>query len=322
MAKAKFYTVADTETATIGWANTLKNPTDKKKIAITFPLVYDFGFTLTDGKGEVIEKRSFLIEEIYNNLTLFNTAYYKDKRPIYEDLIQAGKIQIVPFIDALREFSRFANKSEMLCAFNACFDFKKALPFTANYIYHYYYKNDGEQWMQEVIERAKAVISGADKSKNPDYLTPSFIMFGKSYKICDLWGVGVERLANNNRYKKFCLKNGYLTASGKYFSTTVETLYRYLKKNTSFIESHTALSDAEIESYILKKVLKKGKIFADIRSFPCQMLGTTFEFVALEGNKKYIDTVKEAVTNYKSDGKFSDKYLTYLDKVIQNLEAM
>lgn len=321
MAKRKFYVVVDTETATIPMAGGLEGE-DKKKIAITFPLVYDLGFTFTNGKGEILEKRSFLIKEIFENMELFNTAYYRDKRPIYEKKLKKGEIQLVSWMEALKELEKFADKAELLCASNATFDFKKAIPFTCNYIFHFYYKNDGKKWLDYINRRAKRVLIGCDSAKNPKYLNPVFRLFKKDYKICDLWGIGVERLANNSKYKKFCLKNGYLTNSGQYFSTTVETLYKYLTNNTYFIESHTALEDAVDESFILKKVLKKGGISANIKPFPFKLLGNTFDFVQEKANKKYTKSVVKVIENYLANARYSTNYTTKLENILATLESV
>jgi hypothetical protein len=51
-------------------------------------------------------------------------------------------------------------------------------------------------------------------------------------------------------YKKFCIENAFLTATGQ-LSTTAEDLYRFIIKDPSFKESHTGLEDSAIESQIM-----------------------------------------------------------------------
>ena len=46
-------------------------------------LVYDIGFTITDKKGNIYAKRSFAVKEIFEWTDLMNTAYYKQKLPLY-----------------------------------------------------------------------------------------------------------------------------------------------------------------------------------------------------------------------------------------------
>ena len=75
--------------------------------------------------------------------------------------------------------------------------------------------------------------------------------------IFDIRGYVHRKLAFTPDYKKFCESNEYYTESGNY-STTAETVYRFLTNNTEFIEEHTALADAEIELDILLKCIELG----------------------------------------------------------------
>ena len=75
------------------------------------------------------------------------------------------------------------------------------------------------------------------------------------------------------KYKDMCLKNGLLTPSGEYFKTSAEAMYRYFTKDLDFEEAHTALADAEIESYILAKLLKKRGLKIGIDYFPSRTPG-------------------------------------------------
>ena len=66
-----------------------------------------------------------------------------------------------------------------------------------------------------------------------------------------------KRSIIDENYKNFCETHNYFTDSGNY-STTAETVFRYLTNDTEFIEDHTALSDSEIEAAILIECLKRG----------------------------------------------------------------
>ena len=65
--RKKYYLVLDVET-TGGLGN---------------PLIYDLGFAICDKKGNIYEKRSFIIKEIFDNKRLMDTAYYKEKSVIF-----------------------------------------------------------------------------------------------------------------------------------------------------------------------------------------------------------------------------------------------
>lgn len=62
---------------------------------------------------------------------------------------------------------------------------------------------------------------------------------------------------NNLEYVKFCLANNYLTKRG-YCQCKAETFYRYISKEISFNEEHTALADAIIETEMLIKALQEN----------------------------------------------------------------
>ena len=55
--------------------------------------------------------------------------------------------------------------------------------------------------------------------------------------------------------------------------------YRYLIKDNEFVESHTALSDAEIETFILAKALKRGKSEPYLKAFPFRTIGTVKKYL-------------------------------------------
>ena len=61
----------------------------------------------------------------------------------------------------------------------------------------------------------------------------------------------------NDEYIKFCEKHECFTEQGNY-STTAETVYKFITKNTEFEEEHTALADSLIELEILLETIEKG----------------------------------------------------------------
>lgn len=301
--KKKLYLTLDTETATLPFADKIcKTAKEKQKIAIAKPLVYDIGWVITDRTGEVIKKENFLVQETFFVPSIFNTAYYKDKRPIYMDLLKKGEIKTGNWFDIVSILVQDLNQCDLTTAYNACFDFKKAIPFTERYIW-YLYSRDYNQWEEEQLKKCKKILKGEDESENPEYLDPYFELRGKKYPIADLWGISCERLINNTRYKNFCLKNDLVTASVLYFKSSAETSYRYLMRDHNFDEDHTALSDAEIEAQILTKALRKGKIDPQIKAFPFRELGTTYDYVVTK-QPKYRQQVKDLMEVYivKNDG--------------------
>ena len=81
--KSKFLIGIDTETA---------NPQidEKGKLDLSDSLVYDVGWIITDKKGNVYLKRSYVVAEIFLDPELMNTAYFKEKIPQYWTNIKNG----------------------------------------------------------------------------------------------------------------------------------------------------------------------------------------------------------------------------------------
>ena len=316
--KKKFYLVLDTETATLPFANDLaKNEKQKQKIAIAKPLVYDIGWTIVDRKGEMYKKANYLVQETFFVPNVFNTAYYKEKRPIYMDLLEKGEISAMNWNGIIKELISDLENCDLVSAYNACFDFKKAIPFTERYIYHLY-NADYNEWENSQYYKCVKIINGGDDSNNPEYLEPFFKLRGVKYPMVDLWGLACEKLINNNRYKDYCLENGLLTASALYFKTSAETSFQYLMRQHDFIEDHTALSDAEIEAQILVKALKKGKVEAGVGAFPFKELGTTYEY-ALQKKKKYVGVIREALEVYMEHLDDTTRYYQRMQGILDRL---
>lgn len=304
MGKKKYYLTLDTETATLPFVDSLvKNAKQKQQLAIAKPLVYDIGWIITDTKGNVLKKENFLIQETFFVPSVFNTAYYKEKRPIYIKALHNNEIFRATWNEAIEQLQEDLEFCNLTVAYNACFDFKKAIPFTERYIENLYGANfvDWEKYQRKSCEK---ILKGEDNSKNEKYLEPYFELRDKKYPIADLWGISCERLINGSRYKDYCLKNKLLTNSVLYFKTSAETSFQYLMKEHDFIEDHTALSDAIIESQILTKALKKGKVEPQIKPFPFRELGTTVNYALTKKNKVYKETIKEMLFEYlkENDG--------------------
>jgi len=74
----------------------------------------------------------------------------------------------------------------------------------------------------------------------------------------DLWNASCNSIFQQSLFKKIAEQQNWLTEKGN-FITTAEIAYRYITGNYNFIESHTALEDAVIESKILQDVCRQKK---------------------------------------------------------------
>lgn len=277
--KKLYYLTLDTETATLPFVNEIAlNSKAKQTISIAKPLVYDIGWTISDRNGNIIKRENYLIQETFFVPNIFNTAYYKDKRPQYMRLYSEGKIKAATWNEVIDILLADLETVNFVTAYNACFDFKKAIPFTERYIYHLYSENYNK-WEEWQKKRCIDILENGNHAKNEKYLIPVFELRGNEYPLIDIWALACDRLLNTNRYRKYCCDNNFFTDSKKFFKTSAEVSYRYLIKDNEFVESHTALSDAEIETFILAKALKRGKSEPYLKAFPFRTIGTVKKYL-------------------------------------------
>lgn len=321
----KKYLVLDCETATLPFANELAqgNADLKKKIAIARPLIYDIGWTICNRKGEIFDKKQFLIAETFAVPSVFNTAYYAEKRPIYLDMMKRGEIAIKPWQEVVEILIDDMGKVDSVGAFNSMFDFKKAIPFTDLYISKLY-SPDYFQWEKVQRSICNHIITEKPRKneEGKEFETDIFRFHGVEYKLFDLWGLSVEYLLNNVSYKRECLNHGLLTNSGLYFKTSAESTFQYLCDKYDFVESHTALDDATIETFILSRIAARGSVKPGIKFFPFRDLGYTDEFCLRNKkvNKNECFVVYAKISEYLEDKE--DETSAYITMMFNKLEAL
>ena len=304
------YIILDTETATLPFIGQWElSSEDKKKLAIAKPLVYDIGWTIASRTHGILEKRNFLVAETFSVPTIFNTAYYHEKRPLYLDMIAKGEIVVLPWDEIMKILLEDLQDASYICAYNAMFDFKKAIIFTELYIRklyspHYY------EWEDLQRNSCRRILEEKRKQNERDFDPEHFIFRGEKYPMIDIWGVACKYLLNNSKYKNMCLKESKISNSCLYFTTNAEVAMQYLSQRFDFIEDHTALSDAEIETEILFYCLKRGKIIVGIEYFPFKMLGYTTDYVqeARGVTEAMAQNVAKAIRDYLGEGEPSTPY--------------
>lgn len=192
------------------------------------PLVYDLGYTIHDRYGNIYEKRSYVVREIfYGEKEKMKSAYYADKLPLYKKGIREGKWNIASFWSIRRElFSLMKEyKVKAVIAYNAGFD-TKALNNTLNYLTKF-------------------------KEKEQTF-------FNENTTIWCSWGMACQTLLRQKNYFKNAVENEWVSEAGN-VKTSAETSFRYINKDFSFEESHTALEDAIIETAIFAKCIATHK---------------------------------------------------------------
>ena len=326
-AKKLVYMVVDTETATLPFADTIAqmDAERKKRIAIARPLVYDIGWTLMYRDGTIFDKKHFLVAETFSVPSVFNTAYYKEKRPIYLDMMKCGEITVLPWETIMEDFVADLSIVNYVGAFNSMFDFKKAIPFTELYISKLY-SPDYYEWEKMQYGLCEKIAENVKPKRNSDFDPEHFTFRNNHYEMFDIWGMACETLINKVKFKQECLENRMLTNSGDFFKTSAEATYRYLVDKYDFDEAHTALEDAEIESFILSKILVKKAVSVGIDYFPFRKLGRTVDFVKNhsrgEKQKQYARTVHSAMDDYVGDYEFEDELTNYQKQILGRMREL
>lgn len=158
--KKNMYAIIDTETA-----NGINNP-----------LVYDASVIIFDKKGNEYFRKNWIINEVWNNTELMNSAYYSWKMPLYKnfDVFYTNMFNFVEeFTNVLTEY----NVTHLL-AYNLPFDIRALNTTGLKYIQGYFINED-------IIK-------------------------------LDIMVMTCELIANTKKYRNFCSKNGYITEKGNY----------------------------------------------------------------------------------------------------------
>ena len=208
--RKNYYMVIDTETA-----NSMDDP-----------MMYDLGGAVIDKQGHVYESFSFVIYEVFcADRQLFDTAYYAEKRPMYEAQIADGQRKIVNIFTARNHLHALCEKWNVkaIIAHNARFDYRSTNT-TLRYI---------------------------TKSKNR-YFLPYGIPMWDTLKMAQ------DTICKQKTYIKWCKDNGFTMKNGRP-RATAEILYRYITMDLDFIESHTGLEDVLIEKDIFCKCMAQHK---------------------------------------------------------------
>lgn len=200
---------------------------DTETTSLNKPFAYNIGYVILDEDGAFLLEKDFVVEQVWHNLPLFSTAYYAEKRPIYVASMRARKTTMKKFGYICQEMARDFAKYDVVCAYAYNSNFdEKVFDFNCDWF----------------------------KCINPFDNIP----------IYDIRG-NVHNFLIDEDFFQFCEENGEFTDSGNY-STTAETLYRYLISDTEWAEDHTALSDSLIEAEILLATISLGAHFN--KSYP------------------------------------------------------
>lgn len=200
------------------------------------PLVYDVGGAVVDKSGNIYETFSFTIREIFvYERMLMQTAYYANKIPSYVEEHHAGTRKMVNFYEARKHILDLMREYHIndVCAYNAHFD-RNAL-------------NTTQRWLSKSKYRY-------------------FFPYGTNF-IC-IWNMACQTLCQRVTYKRFCEENNFTSnrkgaPNAKNYSTSAETVYRYLLLDPNYEEQHKGIDDVMIEAYIMRRCFEAHKKFYD-----------------------------------------------------------
>lgn len=198
---------------------------DTETTSLDKPFCYDVGYSIMDiTTFENVKQVHYVIEQTWHNLPLFESAYYKDKRAVYIQLMRQHKIIMDKWGYVMRAMSRDIRNYEITdaYAYNSDFDDKV---FTFNC-----------DWF---------------KCNNPL----------ETVAIHDIWGYASAFITNTTDYHMFCEKYQRFTDTGNY-KGSAEVVYQYITQNSDFVEAHMGLFDSQIESTILKYCINMGATWA------------------------------------------------------------
>lgn len=184
-------------------------------------LVYDIGFTIHDKQGNVYATRSFAIKEIILDKELMDTAYYRQKLPIYWERIKQGKMELTTIWNARKRIHKAMEMFNIkeVYAYNASFDYT-TLNNTVRFC-----SSSACRW---------------------------FFPYGT--EICDIWHIACQVLGTQKTFQWENVRN----ANGNLI-TNAERMFAYLSQDLDFEEEHTGLADAKVETQILARCFKSHK---------------------------------------------------------------
>ena len=177
--------------------------------------VYDVGYTITNKRGEILSEYNALVSEIFTDAEKMMGAFYARKMfSHYAPMLDAGDISLVPWADIVANIQADVSdyNINVLSAYNLGFD-------------------------RRVMGQTNKLLGNGSIFQSP-------------IKQLDIWQFACEAKLNTATYKQLANEQGWVSAAGN-IRTGAEYAYRFCRGDWGFIEDHTALSDARIETAIL-----------------------------------------------------------------------
>jgi hypothetical protein len=237
---------------------------DTETTSLDKPFCYNIGYIIADiDTNTIYQRRDFVVEQVWHNLPLFQSAYYADKRPVYVTRMRARQVAMEKFGLICRQMRYDFRKYGVTkaYAFNSDFD-EKVFNFNCDWY----------------------------KCANPF----------DNVDIYDIRAFAMNHIANTKEYKDFCESHNLFTESGNY-STTAEAFFKYIA-DENFVEEHTALADSICEYEILKYLYDNCCSISSHESAPkiCKRTVTN-KWQVKKGKDVLLEVDASTVSVYKKD---------------------
>lgn len=197
---------------------------DTETTSLDKPFCYDISWVIMDVEdGELVDLKANVVEQVWHNLPLFESAYYKEKRQKYVEMMRKHDATMDKWGYIMRKLKQDIIKYNIteVYAYNSDFD-DKVITYNCDWF----------------------------KCNNPLENIPVF----------DIWGYASQFITNLDSYRKFCEQYERFTDTGNY-KGSAEVVYQYLTNTPDFIEEHMGLFDSEIEAKILFACISKGAYY-------------------------------------------------------------
>jgi hypothetical protein len=193
--------------------------------------LFDFGYVIAT-RREVLCERSFMVRDIVTNPAIMLGAYFNESWRA----MMGGKIfsDYIPMLDSAearlfswREIVEILREDmhvygvDVFAAYNLGFDMRAIASTNA------------------LLETGEKVLP-----YRPDLLC--------------LWEFACTTVCNTPMYHRVAHDCGWISEANN-VRTNAEKVYAYLTQQLDFVERHTALDDAQIETVILQRLLAKKK---------------------------------------------------------------
>ena len=181
--------------------------------------VYDVGYTITNRKGEVLSTFNALVLEIFTDASKMMGAFYAKKLfTHYAPMLNRSEVALMPWADIVAQirYDMALYNVNVVSAYNLGFD-------------------------RRVMRQTDALLRGGNGQNS---------IVENGVELLDIWQFACETKLSQVTYKELARSRGWVSAKGN-IRTGAEYAYRFCSGDHGFIEDHTALSDALIETDIL-----------------------------------------------------------------------